>query len=332
MLWPAAELNAGFERGVWAERAGYDDLWLADAEGLPDPITMAAALGVATSSIRLCTGIVPVFNRPPPLIATAVVAAEAQAPGRFALGLGSSTPNMIERWYGLPYARPLTRIRESVALLREIFAGNKTSFDGATVRSRGFRLKALPGSEIPINLGAIGPKMLALAGEIADGVMLNDFTPPDRLDWAMTRIDEGAKRSGRRAEDLEIIKRRAFLIVDDAQEGYDFFRQYLGLYGSAPAYQQAMINLGYDAEVEAIRHGHAARDRAAIGRAIPDAMIDRLFAFGDEQHCRDIVDTEFAAGIDTVVVSPQASSAAQFERAATALQPGPNANVAANAG
>ncbi|MGH8595774.1 MAG: LLM class flavin-dependent oxidoreductase, partial [Gammaproteobacteria bacterium] len=118
MLWPVPGLDAGFERGVWAEHAGYDDVWLADAEGLPDPIALAAALGVATTRVRLCTGVVPVFNRPPAVLATGVVAAEARAPGRFVLGVGASTANMIDRWYGLPYAQPLTRVRETIALLR----------------------------------------------------------------------------------------------------------------------------------------------------------------------------------------------------------------------
>ena len=321
MLWPVPGLDAGFERALWAERAGYDDIWLADAEALPDPITLAAAIGVATTSCRLCTGIVPVFNRPPPLLATAVVAAEAQAPGRFALGLGASTQNMIERWYGLPFSRPLLRIRETVAMLRQIFAGEKTAFEGRTISSRGFQLKALPSAPVPINLAAIGPKMLQLAGELADGVMLNDFTPPDRLDWALAQLDIGAKRAGRRVEDVEIIKRRAFLVVDDRESAVDFFRHYLGTYGSALAYQQAMINLGYGAAVEKIRAGYAARDRAAIASAIPDAMIERLFAFGSEDDCRAVRDADFAAGVDTLVVSPQARTAAEFERAAVALTP-----------
>ncbi len=102
MLWPAPGLDAGFERGVWAESTGYDDVWLADSEGLQDPIALAAALGVATDRIRLCTGIVPVFNRPPAVLATGVIAVEQRAPGRFVLGLGSSTQNMIDRWDGFP--------------------------------------------------------------------------------------------------------------------------------------------------------------------------------------------------------------------------------------
>lgn len=319
MLWPAPGLDAGFERGLWAESAGYGDLWLPDAEGLQDPLAMAAALGVATSRVRLCTGIVPAFNRPPPLLATAVVAAAERAPGRVVLGLGSSTSNMIERWYGLEYRKPLTRVRETLLLLRQIFAGEKTAFNGVTVRSEGFRLKALPPAPVPLYIGAIGPEMLALAGELADGVLLNDFTPPDRLDWALAQVERGAKRSGRSVDDIEIVKRRGLLLTDDEQAGLDYFRDYLGFYGSAPAYQTIMERLGYEAAVAEIRAGYAERNRARIAAAISDDMVRRISGFGDEARVQDLVRRDFTAGVDTLVISPQGGEAAQFLRGAAAF-------------
>ena len=289
MLWPESGRDAGFERGAWAEQHGYHDLWLPDAEGLQDPITFAAALGVATNKVRLCTGIVPVFNRPPPLLATAVVAAEQRAPGRFVLGLGPSTNNMVDRWYGLEYSKPLTRTRETIELLRKLFAGEKSNYQGKTLRSKGFKLKETPSADVPILIGAIGPKMLALAGEIADGVLLNDFTPPDRFAWALEQIDHGAKRSGRRVEDLEIVKRRGIYLSDDTDAGLEYFREYIGFYGAAPAYQQIMIRLGYGKTVDAIRQGYADRNRLAVKQAVSDEMVAHLFAFGDTAHCQEIV-------------------------------------------
>jgi alkanesulfonate monooxygenase SsuD/methylene tetrahydromethanopterin reductase-like flavin-dependent oxidoreductase (luciferase family) len=144
MLWTAPGLGGGFERGPWAEEVGYDDLWLPDGQGLQDPIALAAALGVVTKTVRLCTGVVPIFNRPPAVLATGVVAAEQRSPGRFVLGLGTSTHNMVDRWYGLAFERPLTRMRETVSLLRSILRGDKTEFAGKTLRNRGFRLQEVP--------------------------------------------------------------------------------------------------------------------------------------------------------------------------------------------
>ena len=322
MLWPVPGLGAGFERGRWAESHGYDDLWLADAEGLEDPLTLAAALGVACEKVRLCTGIVPVFNRPPALLATAVVAAEARAPGRVVLGLGASTPNMIERWYGLPYDKPLTRVRETVALLRQILAGEKTAFEGQTLRSHGFALKSIPIQPVPLVLGAIGGKMLELAGEVADGVLLNDFTPPDRLSYALERLDTGAKRAGRRVEDLEIIKRRAMFLTDDDAGGLEYFRQHLAFYASAAQYQNVMIELGYGHAVEEARAGYATRDRRRINAAISDDIVRRIFSFGTENHCRALMAADYAAGVDTLIVSPQGGTAESFARGAEAFLPG----------
>ena len=322
MLWPAPSLGAGFERGIWAEQAGFDDLWLADAEGLQDPIALAAALGVATQQIRLCTGVVPVFNRPPAVLATGVLAAEQRAAGRFVLGLGASTSNMVDRWYGLPFERPLTRVRETVVLLRQIFAGEKTDFVGVTLRSQGFRLQELPCAPVPIYLGAMGPKMLQLAGEIADGVVLNDFTPFDRLRWALEQIDIGAKRGGRRAEDLEIVKRRAVVVTADDDQGSDaleFFRRHLAFYASAPVYQEIMLRLGYRDAVEEVRAGYALRDRIRVTNAISDSMVTRIFLFGTAAQCQTRLRADYAEGIDTLVISPQARNAGEFAHAAEAF-------------
>lgn len=322
MLWPAPGLGSGFERGAAAEQAGYDDLWLPDGEGMQDPIALAAALGVATHRVRLCVGVVPIFNRPPPVLATGVVAAEQRAPGRFVLGLGTSTRNMVDRWYGLPFERPRTRMRETVALLRGILRGDKTDYAGKTVRSVGFRLRELPTAPVPIHVGAIAAAMLELAGEIADGVVLNDFTPLDRLPWALEQIDRGAKRSGRRVEDLEIVQRRAMRVTETAEETRDaleFFRGHLAFYGSAAAYQQALIALGYGEAVEEIRAGYAARDRARTMRAVTDEMVTRIFTFGAADDCRARLRAHYDGGLDTIAVSPQATEPTAWARTADAF-------------
>jgi probable F420-dependent oxidoreductase len=321
MLWPTPGLGAGFERGIWAEAAGFDDLWLPDGEGMQDPLVLAAALGVATKAIRIGTGIVPVFNRPPAVLATGVVATEQRAAGRFVLGLGSSTQNMVDRWYGVPFARPLQRVRETVELLRALFEGGKSAYDGDTLRSHGFRLKERPSRPVPIYLAAMGPRMLRLTGEIADGVVLNDMTTPDRIGWALEQLDLGAKRSGRRVDDLEIVMRRAIAVTERWEEGLEFFRDHLAFYASAPVYQDTLVRLGYGPAIEAVRAGYRDRDRARIRAAVSDEMVERVFTFGPAEHCVGRVRSDYAAGIDTVVVSPQAHDAAGFAKTCEAFAP-----------
>ena len=258
------------------------------------------------------------------MLATGVVAAEQRAPARFVLGLGISTRNMVDRWYGLPFERPLARMRETVALLRGILRGEKTDFLGTAVRSHGFRLRELPTAPVPIHVAAMGAPMLELAGEIADGVVLNDFTPVDRLPWALERIDAGARRNGRRVDDLEIVHRRALRVVEtaaDTPNALEDFRNYLAFYGSAPAYQEGLIALGYGAAVEEIRAGYATRDRARTMRAVADEMVDRVFCFGTAEVCHARIRALYAAGVDTIAVSPQASDATTWARSAEAFTP-----------
>ncbi len=321
MLWPTPGLDAGFERGVWAEEAGYDDLWFPDGEGMQDPIALAAALGVATERIRLCTGIVPVYNRPPAILATGVVAAEQRAPGRFVLGLGSSTSNMVDRWYGMPFERPVQRVRESVALLRQVLGGQKSDFSGETIRSHGFRTKEATSAPVPIYLAAMGPRMLRLCGEVADGVVFNDMTPPDRMDWALSEIDAGAKSVGRRVDDLEMVMRRAMMVTDDYAAGLAYFRQHFAFYASAPAYQDSVARLGYADAVDEVRAGYQARDRGRIVAAISEEMVERVFVFGDEASCQARLRADYASGLHTIAVSPQADTAPEWARTAAAFTP-----------
>ena len=123
--------KAGFDRALWADREGFDDLWFPDGDGMRDAMTFAATVAGRTERVRLCTGITPVYTRVPAVIATtSSLAVNRVAPGRFALGLGSSTHTMVENWYGVPFERPLARVRETTELVRKLFAGEKTRYQG----------------------------------------------------------------------------------------------------------------------------------------------------------------------------------------------------------
>ena len=135
----------------------------------------------------------------------------------------------------------------------------------------------------------------------------------------LEQIDLGAKRRGRRVEDLEIVKRRGIYLSDDVSAGLEYFREYIGFYGAAPAYQQIMIGLGYEKTVDAIREAYAERNRLAVKQAVPDEMVTRLFAFGDSAHCQQIVRADLAAGVDSAVVSPQGTDADLYAQCAEAF-------------
>lgn len=309
---PTPRHDGGFERALWAEREGFNDIWFPDGDGMRDAMTFAAtvagALG-ANSRARLCTGITPVYTRVPAILATSALAIDRVAPGRFVLGLGSSTHTMVEQWYGTPFEKPLTRMRETVEILRELFAGGKTGYEGTTLRSRGFRLKEPLLGRVPIFLAAMGPKMLELVGEVADGVILNHFTPLDRLPFALECLDRGARRAGRRVEDLEIAQRVA-VWVSSSDEGLDaareYFRNDFSFYASTAIYRHIIGLMGYPDAAEEIRQGYEARDRARIMAAVPDEAVKRLYIWGDRDACQRRVREFWQAGVDTVVVAPLA--------------------------
>ena len=142
------------------EEWGYDALWLAETSG-PDSFTLAGALAQATSRVTIGTGIVPVYNRTPAVLAMSAGTLAQLSDDRFVLGLGSSSHAIIGDWNGIPFARPLAHVRESVALVRQALAGQKTDFEGEVFRSKGLRLGSPPGKPVPIYLAALRERMLS---------------------------------------------------------------------------------------------------------------------------------------------------------------------------
>ncbi|HXH84780.1 MAG TPA: LLM class flavin-dependent oxidoreductase, partial [Candidatus Tectomicrobia bacterium] len=171
---PAAELIAAARE---AEARGYATAWLGETSGY-DAFTIAATIATHTERLRVATGVVPVQTRTPVVLGMTTAALDHLAPGRFTLGLGLSSRAIVEGWHGLPYSTALGQVRETVEIVRRVAAGARVTVEGKHHRVRGFRLTAPP-PERPVRvvLAALGPEMLELAGEIADGVLLNWIAP-----------------------------------------------------------------------------------------------------------------------------------------------------------
>src|SRR4051794_38885716 len=161
---------------VRAEELGYTDVWTAEV-GAVDAFSPLAAVAVRTSAVRLGVGLVPVFTRPPALVAMSAAGIQNLSGGRFVLGIGASSPVIVGQWMGVPFERPVDRVEEYVALLRDMLAGRKVAHDGGTVSSHGFRLQIGVDAPVPIHVGALGPRMCRLAGRVADGVLFFLMTP-----------------------------------------------------------------------------------------------------------------------------------------------------------
>ena len=281
-----------------AESIGYTDLWTAEVGGA-DGLTPLAALAATTSTARLGTAILPVFTRPPALLAMSAAALQDLSGGRFVLGLGTSSNVIVEKWMGGSFSRPLTRMREYVEIIRASLAGGKVEFNGLTTRVDGFRIQHDPGAGVPIHLAALGPSACALAGEVADGVIFFLKTAEgvrDALGWARAA-------AGKRP-DFECVMRVPVLLDEDPGVVAVAARRLLLSYAPVDVYARSLAAQGFGAEIAAIRKAWGAGDRRRAMELVSDEMIDELLIVGDAAHCRKRIDELRDAGVTTPVLLP----------------------------
>src|SRR5438093_1860342 len=268
-----------------AEILGYESLWIADTGAGPDAFVVAALAAGVTRRVRLGTAVVPIYTRALSVHAAAAGSVAQLAPGRFVLGLGISSETIVDAWGGVPFRRPFARMRETVAALRQMLAGERVSFDGKTVRTRNFRLVSQPPKPVPIYVAALMPPMLELAGEIADGVILN-FMPVDAVPRMLAHVRAGAERAGRDASLLEVVARFQTVVTDDVPAARAAIRQMMGPYFATSVYHRFIAWCGFPEEARAIDTAWRTKDRARNVAAVTDEVVDRLAIIGSAEPCR----------------------------------------------
>lgn len=282
------------------EKLGWDDIWLADAGGL-DALTLTPLLLQATQTMRMGIAVVPIFTRSPAVLASTFSVISQAFPGRFIPGLGTSSHAIINNWHGMSMEKPLTRMRETMALLRPMMAGEKTNFEGEVLRSRGYR--QAPTDNQKIYLAALRPKMLETAAEIADGVILNLF-PRSALPKIMEHIAIGAERAGKDPASIEVVCRHMMCMTSDKAQGRAAFRASFGSYYATPVYNKFLAWAGYEQAAQDIQAGFAAKDRERTAAAMSDEMVDQIAIIGNEAECQDLIREYAAGGIHTHVMAP----------------------------
>ncbi len=289
--------------GVAAE-LGYGSYWTAEANGT-ESFSLLGAVGAASpDSLALATGIVPVQVRSAPLAAMAAATLQALHPERdIWLGIGMSSPVITGRWHGVPYGeRPLARIREYVEVLRACLSGERVDHRGDAYRIGGFRLGVRLGERRPkIALAALNDGMLRLAGEVADGVLLN-YLPARHVAYCAERIAEGVARSGR-TDGGPTVFAYAHACVGDRAEGDGPARRDLLNYAMADGYRRQFARAGYAEEMAELEARIAAGDKAdATVAAISDRMVDEIDTIGDAAHVRSFVASYRTAGAVPVLM------------------------------
>lgn len=285
----------------WAEANGFDDVWFSDAMA-PDSLTMVAAVAPYTQRMRVGVAVTPVYTRTPAVFAATANVLGQLLPGRFVMGLGSSSKTIMERFNGIELEKPVTRVKETAIMVRSMLAGERSDFDLDTLRSKGYRQEPLPESP-PIYLAALRPKMIEMAAEFGDGVVFN-LWPRKSLPRMLEHVEIGAKRAGKRVEDIEIVNRYLVMVTDDVEEARARFRTHYTPYYANPAYNNFLKWTGYADEAAGILAGWEARDRELSTRSITDEMIDTVCVIGDADEVHRRIREDAETGIDTAIVSP----------------------------
>jgi probable F420-dependent oxidoreductase len=305
---------------VLAESLGYESAWVAEGHG-GDQFAILAACAMRTSRIRLGTSISSVFVRTAPTIAMAASTIADLSGGRFILGLGSSHKAQVEPEHGIVYSKPLTRTRETVAIVRDLIRDARASFQGETIRIENFDLWYTPRHrEIPIYLSAVFQKAIALCGEIADGIILTRSTLHTAAQ-VRTHLAEGARIAGRDATRIQVTTLLPTSVGDTHDAALAALRPGIAFYcGFFPRYNRMMAEHGFASEATAIAEAWARGDREAAERAVSDAMIDATSISGTPERCRARIEEYRQSGIDLPIISPFARGADAKARFAAAIR------------
>ncbi len=278
-----------------AERLGYTDAWTLEVNGADAFVPLALAAAWARE-LRLGTAIANVFTRTPALLAMQAAALSEAAPGRFCLGLGTSSPAIVESWNGVPLRRPLRRMREVVAFLRQALAGEKVSMSGGSFEVSGFRLARVPDKPPPIFVAALREKMLALAGSLADGVIINWLSPAD-VPRVVAVAKAAARAAGRNPEALAVVCR--IFVVPSANEAVvrAIGKRLIAGYLTTPVYAEFQRWLGRGEALGPMMEAWQAGDRRSALELVPDQVIDDLLVFGDKRQCLDKIEAYRRNGV-----------------------------------
>ncbi len=326
------DLKLGLQLGYWgskpptdfvalaqhAERLGYDSVWTAEAYG-SDALTPLAWIGAHTEKIRLGTGVMQLSARTPTATAMAAMTLDHLSKGRVIIGLGVSGPQVVEGWYGAPFAKPLARTREYIAIIRQVLAREEPvtnagphyplPYAGEGAWGLGKSLKSILHplrADIPVFLGAEGPKNVALAAEIADGWLPLYYSP--------FRQDVYAASLSNAKPDFEVTQGIVMNITDDIEAGLLPVKQMLALYvGGMGAKQrnfhkELVSRMGFEAEANQVQDLYLAGQKEDAVRAVPDQLADEISLVGPKDRIAERLQAWRETPITSLNVSARSSA------------------------
>jgi len=330
-------LKLGLNTGYWAsgppspaalaavkeaERLGFDSIWTSEAYGC-DVLTPLAWWGSQTEKVRLGTAIMQMSARRPAAAAMAAMTMDHLSGGRFVLGLGVSGPQVVEGWYGEPFAKPLARTREYVGIVRDAVARRApvasdgphyplpvSGREGITGLGKPLKSTLHPLRErLPIYLGAEGPKNIALTAEIADGWLALFYSPHHDAELYRPCLEEGFARRERPHDDFEIHASIPFIVHDDVEQAADMIRPRFALYfggmgaRSMNFHREVPVRMGYEAEARRIQELYLEGRKDEAAAAVPTKLIEQLALIGPADKIRHDLEAWRESSVTSLLIA-----------------------------
>jgi probable F420-dependent oxidoreductase len=302
-----------------AEQAGFTDGWPGEVAGA-DAFTPCALAATCTERMRLGTGVANAYARGPAILATHAAALQDLSGGRFSLGIGSSSNVIVERWNGMSFEKPLTKVRDTVEFLRPVLRGERAP-------AGGFKLEHAPQPPVPIVVGALRERMLRLAGEVADGAFLN-YLPLAAVETVVAEIRAGERAAGREPGSVETLC-RFFCIQGDAEQARQVATWMFVAYATVPVYESFFRWLGYGDAIDPLVETWRGGDRGRALELTPPELVDDVFVLGEPDEQRARLEEFRRRGIDcpVLLIVPPGGPRAEIDpdvyiRAVQGLAPG----------
>jgi probable F420-dependent oxidoreductase len=292
------------------ESIGYTDFWTPEVDGADGFVPLALAAAV-TTDVRLGIAIAPAFTRGPALLAQTASAMADAAPGRFVLGIGTSSKVIVEGWNAVPFASPYQRVRDVVRFVREALKGTKVSGEYETFTVKGFRLSRVPEQQPPIFVAGLRGGMLRLAGRVGDGAIINWLSADD--------VRQVAAEVHSTGPDAEIVCRIPVCVTEDREAARDAVRFLVNAQLNIPVYAAFQEWLGRADVLAPMWDAWRSGDRKGALALVPDEVIDDLIVHGSPEACVEHIERFVANGVTCPMVAVLPAPGEDPREAARAL-------------
>ncbi len=282
-------LDESVLRARMAERLGFRSVWTTQMPDARDASLVLAAYALATERVTLGTGVLPIYTRHPTAMAQMAATLDELSGGRFILGVGVSHKVTVEGMWGLQLESPVDAMREYLTIVRTSLRDGACGIDGRFFTAR-WSYSGPRRPDVPIMISALNPRMLELAGEMADGIVLYMCTPAYVRDHIVPAIAAGRAKVGKTLDGFEIVAAVPVCLTSDRAAGQDVFRKTVDRYANLPYYRKMMDASGLNSELE-------------TGQ-VSEATLDQLAGIGDEEQVRDAVRRYQEAGVTLPGVGP----------------------------